>query len=242
MAIQTTSRLQRFRKLGPYLLLGAFLAASALAALIVAADWRISNFAQGRHFDQVNEVSKHRVGLLLGTAPQLADGRANLYFEHRIAAAVELFGAGKVQYILVSGDNGSRGYDEPTAFLERLEREGIPRERIYLDYAGFRTLDSVVRAKEVFGQANFVVISQRFHNERAIYLANHYGIEAQGFNAQAVAGVGGMKMKVREALARCKVFLDLYFGVEPKFLGEAIEIPTTTARPGGEEITVQSPQ
>ena len=101
----------------------------------------------------------------------------------------------------------------------------IPEDKIILDYAGFRTLDSVVRAKEIFGQNSITIISQPFHNERAIYLANNYGIEAIGYNAQDVE-YWKKKLKIhgREYLARVKMFIDLCTGKQPKFLGEKIVI------------------
>ena len=109
-------------------------------------------------------------------------------------------------------------------FKEELVKRGIPEDRIFLDYAGFRTLDSVIRAKEIFGQEEITIISQEFHNERAIYLAGKNDIEAVGFNARDVSRRYGLKVQLREYLARTKVFLDILFEVEPKFLGEKIEI------------------
>ena len=105
-----------------------------------------------------------------------------------------------------------------------LMEKGIPECAITLDYAGFRTLDSVVRAKEIFGQNNITIISQKFHNERAIYLAENHGIKAVGYNAKNVIGRYGIKTKIREYFARTKVFIDIIFGITPKFLGEKIEI------------------
>ncbi len=137
---------------------------------------------------------------------------------------MKLFEEGKIDYILVSGDNGSKYYDEPSDFKEELIRRGIPAAQIYLDYAGFRTLDSVVRAKKIFGQERITIISQKFHNERAIYLAEKNGISAIGFNAKDLSGKYGLKTKVREYLARTKAFIDILFGVEPKFLGKQITI------------------
>ena len=107
-----------------------------------------------------------------------------------------------------------------------LIKKGIPENRIFLDFAGFRTLDSVVRSNKVFGQKSITIISQKFHNERAIYLAEKHGLKAIGFNAEEVVGRSGIKTKIREYFARVKVFVDLLFNVEPKFLGESIEIPT----------------
>ena len=105
-----------------------------------------------------------------------------------------------------------------------LVKNGIPDSLIYLDYAGFRTLDAVVRARDIFGQNSFIVISQKFHNERAVYLARKFGINAFGYNAKEVQAYKGFKTKLRKFFARDKMFLDLFFGVKPKFLGEKITI------------------
>ena len=148
----------------------------------------------------------------------------NLYFKYRIDATVELYKKGKIDFVLISGDNGNKNYDEPTDFKNELIRHGIPENKIFLDFAGFRTLDSVVRCKEIFGQNSITIISQQFHNERAIYLAKNNEIEAVGFNARDVSGRYGLKVKVREYLARTKVFVDILLGVKPKFLGEKVEI------------------
>lgn len=172
----------------------------------------------------VSRVPKVKVGLLLGTSKLLRNGYNNAYFFNRIDAAVALYKSGKIKYILVSGDNGSESYNEPQDMKEELMLRGIPASAIYLDFAGFRTLDSVVRAKKIFGQASYIVISQEFHNERAVFIARKMGIEAYGFNAEDVKAYMGFKTKVREVFARTKVFVDFLFGVEPKFLGEKVEI------------------
>ena len=154
----------------------------------------------------------------------MRSGNINLYFKYRIAATAKLYKAGKIDFVLVSGDNGNKQYDEPTDFKEELMKNGIPEDKIFLDYAGFRTLDSVVRAKKIFGQTKLMIISQEFHNERAIYLAEKNGMEAVGFNAKDVGKRYGIKVKIREIFSRTKVFIDILFRVQPKFLGEAIEI------------------
>lgn len=214
-------------------LLGAALAVSvALPLGIVLVYQQVSRNAAERTFDRVADLPPHRVGLLLGTAPRLVDGRANLYFEHRLEAALELFAAGKIERLLISGDHGTRGYNEPEEFRQRLLAAGVPDEKIHLDYAGFRTLDSVVRAQEVFGQRELLVISQRFHNERAIYLADHFGLQSAGFNARGVGGQAGLKNLLRESLARVKLMLDLVLGVQPRFLGERIELGDRPSLPG----------
>lgn len=191
---------------------------------IFFANYSIGKSAESKVFSETANIEKNKVGLVLGTAKHLKSGHLNLYFKYRIDATVKLYKAGKIEFVLVSGDNGNTEYDEPTDFKEALVERGIPAEKIYLDYAGFRTLDSVVRAKEIFGQEKITIISQQFHNERAIFLAEKKGIDALGFNAQDVSGRYGLKVRLREYLARTKVFIDIVLGVKPKFLGDKIEI------------------
>jgi len=192
--------------------------------LVFTANCSIEKNAENKTFSNASKIKNNKVGLVLGTAKMLQNGRINLYFKYRINATVELYKKGRIDFVLVSGDNGNKEYDEPTDFKNELIKNGIPAHKIFLDYAGFRTLDSVVRAKEIFGQVNITIISQKFHNERAIYLAEKNGISAVGFNAKDVSGKYGLKTKVREYFARTKAYLDIIFGVEPKFLGNKIEI------------------
>lgn len=172
----------------------------------------------------IQKLPNEKVGLLLGTSKILKSGWKNLYFFNRIDAAEQLYKSGKIKYILISGDNSTKDYSEPEDMQAELLKRGIPANKIVLDFAGFRTLDSVVRAKEIFGQNSFIIISQKFHNERAVFLAQHYGIKAYGFNAKDVNKYFGFKTKVREYFARAKVFVDFLLGVEPKFGGEKVEI------------------
>ncbi|REH52351.1 SanA protein [Tenacibaculum gallaicum] len=184
----------------------------------------IENNAEGKLYNSTENISKNKVGLLLGTAKYLSDGRINLYYQFRVEAAVTLFKAQKIDFIVVSGDNGTKNYNEPSEFKDDLIEAGIPENKIFLDYAGFRTLDSVVRVKEIFGQTSVTIISQQFHNERALYLANHYDIDAIGYNARGISGKYAVKVQLREYLARVKVFVDILFNIKPKFLGKPIEI------------------
>lgn len=191
---------------------------------IFGADRLVKKSTSDKVFNMTKEIPYHKVGLLLGTGKILSNGRINLYYKYRIDAAVKLFKSGKISYILVSGDNSTKDYDEPSTIKEDLIKKGIPSHKIYLDYAGFRTLDSVVRCKEIFGQSSFTVISQQFHNERAIYIANQKDIDAIGFNAKDVNIHYGFKTLLREKFARVKMMLDLIFGKKPKFLGDKVEI------------------
>jgi len=192
--------------------------------LIFYSNYTITNSTKNKTFSNLETLQKNKVGLLLGTAKYYKDGGINLYFKYRIDAAVELYKHNKIDFILVSGDNSTQYYNEPITFKNELVKKGIPEEFIFLDYAGFRTLDSVLRAQAIFGQENFTVISQQFHNERAIYLAEKNGINAIGYNATDVDGKNGFKVKFREYFARTKAFLDVVFNVKPKFYGDRIEI------------------
>jgi len=192
--------------------------------IVYFANYSIIKNGENKTYFSVDKIGKNKVGLVLGTSKNLRNGSMNLYFEYRIKATVALYKKGKIDFVLVSGDNGNKNYDEPTDFKEELVKRGIPANKIFLDYAGFRTLDSVVRAKKIFGQDKITIISQQFHNERAIYLAEKHNIKAIGFNAKDVSGRYGIRVKLREYLARTKVFVDIVLGVTPKFLGEEITI------------------
>lgn len=194
--------------------------------LIFGSEWRIAAAAEGRYVNEVNALPEMPVAVVLGTSARLADGRANLFFLPRMEAAAALFKAGRVKTLIVSGDNGTQGYDEPTEMKRVLVQLGIPEAKIICDYAGFRTLDSVVRAKEVFGQQRVIFVSQQFHNARAIYLARAFGIEAWGLNAKDVPVALSMKTFLREKLACVKAVLDVnVLGTQPKFLGEKVAVP-----------------
>jgi len=175
-------------------------------------------------YDDVNNIPKNEVGLLLGTSKYLTSGMENLYYTYRIQAAVELYENKKIDIIIVSGDNSTKEYNEPVMMMNDLVEKGVNKEDIVLDYAGFRTLDSVVRSKEIFEQNKITIISQKFHNERAIFIAMIKDIDAIGYNAKDVNIRYGFKTQVREYLARVKMFFDIAVNKQPKFLGEKILI------------------
>ncbi len=212
------------KKFAKILLACLCLLLASAAALLGYSEWTVSD-ARHYTYDDVDAVPYNRVALVLGTSKYLIGGSPNHYFKYRIKAAAELYNNGKVDYILVSGDNATVQYNEPRQMRRALIQAGIPASAIYSDYAGFRTLDSIVRAKEVFGQARFTVVSQAFHNERAIFIARHFGIEAIGFNALDPSAYQGIRTRVREVFARLMGLLDLYvLDKGPKFLGEPIVI------------------
>jgi SanA protein len=206
---------------------GTFAAICALGLIWIAlASLLVTNTARGRTYADVKAIPARRVGLVLGCSRLLPDGRRNGFFDNRIQAAASLIRAGKVDYLVVSGDNHVPGYDEPQDMKQSLVEAGVPTARIYCDYAGLRTLDSIVRVREIFGQTSITVISQEFHNERAIYIARYRGVDAIGFNAPEVDAYDSFKTKCRELIARANMLLDLFVVHRaPRFLGDKVFIP-----------------
>lgn len=193
--------------------------------MVIGFNYLVSSHTRAFVTNDIHAIDETKVAVLLGTSRYLSNGSKNSYFEYRMDAAARLYKAGKVKYILVSGDNRKKNYNEPVAMQKALMERGVPEEHIILDYAGFRTLDSIVRAREVFGQKEFIVVSQQFHNERAVYIARHKGMDAYGYNARDVEVAAGFRTRLREMLARTKMMLDLYIlHTEPHFLGEEIKI------------------
>lgn len=211
-----------------------------VAALFFIDRW-VSYQAKDQLYTQQSEVKQFDVAVVLGTSKYL--GKVlNEYYTHRINAAISLYKNKNVENFLLSGDNAHRSYNEPWTMKRDLLKAGIPDEKIYLDYAGFRTLDSIVRAKEIFGTDNFLIISQKFHCERALFIANSHDINAKCFAVPDPSGHSGLKVRVREVFARAKAVLDLYItNAQPKFLGpkepiitdeqdaQALALPTSSA-------------
>ena len=193
-------------------------------AVIVCANYAVRHTAKAFIYQNIDSIPQNKAGLLLGTSKLLRSGLPNQYFQNRIQATVDLYKAGKIEVVVISGDNSRKGYNEPEDMKSELMLRGIPEDKIYLDYAGFRTLDSVVCMEKIFGQKSFTIISQKFHNQRAIYIAHAKGLQVVGYNAEDVNAYSGFKTQLREKFARVKLFLDLWTGKNPKFLGEPVII------------------
>lgn len=194
-------------------------------ASVLAARVLIARAARDKTYSDVSLIPHRRVALVLGCPKRLYGGWSNPFFENRMTAAAELYHSGKVDFLVVSGDNHIQSYDEPLDMKNTLVEMGVPKDRIYLDYAGLRTLDSVVRVKQIFLQDNVTIVSQNFHNQRAIFLASHHGIDAIGFDAPDVAPPYGFKTLVREQFAKVKAVLDVYvLHTQPHFLGGRIMV------------------
>ena len=179
--------------------------------------------ARGLTYDEIAQIPKIEVGLVLGTSKSTVRGVKNPYFSYRMQAAYALFKAQKIDRILVSGDNREPNYNEPFYMKHALIQLGVPANRIIGDRGGLRTLDSVIRAKSVFGQDSIIIISQPFQNERAVFIAKHKGIYAIGYNAKSIDE--NYQMRLRECLARTKAVLDIYvLDTKPEYLERPVEI------------------
>ncbi len=185
-------------------------------------DRYMDHAARDRIYTDVKTVPYKKAALLLGTAKYIARGKKNYFYVYRIRAAAALWKAGKVDAIVVSGDNASKYYNETIRMENDLVKAGVPKKYITADYAGFRTLDSIVRAEAVFDLEDYIIISQKFHLERALFIAKAKGQKVIGFAAKELEGTkAARKMQMREYLARVKAFLDVYvLGTEPKFYGK----------------------
>lgn len=198
-----------------------------ISGIVFWSNAEVENSSSNLIFKSLKDLPKARVGLLLGTSKYNRGGGANLFFRYRIDAAISLFQSHKIDYILVSGDNRTLAYNEPRDMRKALLARGIPDTAIYMDFAGLRTFDSVVRCKKVFGQSAFIIISQEFHLSRALFIAQHAGIYAIGYAAKNVPDAYSIKTSIREYFARTKAILDIFiFPTKPRFLGDSVQIGT----------------
>ena len=191
----------------------AILTTTCLALMLICNQIVVNN-AKGKTFSEIDSIKYNKVGLLLGTTPQARIGRiTNYFFIYRIDAAEELYRAGKIEKILISGDENSLdGVNEPECMRDSLVARGVPASDIILDGKGYRTINSIINANKVFGLKSFTIISQEFHNERALYQAEHLGLDVEdllAYNAQMPKSRRAYLTTIREYFARVKMFLDL---------------------------------
>jgi SanA protein len=195
---------------------------SVIVLALVTIDMYISKQAESDLYQSSIKIPEKKAALVLGTAKYMVGGGKNYFYTYRIRAAVELFKAGKVKAIVVSGDNSTKYYNETSKMQKDLIKAGIPSRYITLDPLGVRTLDSVVRAEAIFDLKDYIIVSQKFHLERALFIAKAKGQKVIGFMAKDIPGTkAAYRMKAREYLARAKAFLDVYIlQTTPKFDGK----------------------
>ena len=200
-----------------------------IVAFVAAANLWMVHAARPYIYADVATVPRNEVALVLGTGPFTAKGNTNLHFVVRVTAAAALLKSGKVKHLLLSGDNHIRGYDEPTEMKNALLKLGVPESAMTLDYAGLRTLDSMERARKIFGQTKLTIITEDFHAARSVFLARHFGIEPVLFCAEKLPPMWTRNMRVREMAARVWALFDVYVWRRgARHLGEQIQIRVTT--------------
>lgn len=207
------------KKLFKILLFFSLIAIAGIVLLDRWISWKTAPYI----YENVEQLPEKEVGVVLGTAKYLRVGGINPYYQYRIDGATELYRAKKISFLLLSGDNAQRNYNEPITMRRDLVKAGVPRANIVLDYAGFRTLDSIIRVRKVFDTNNFTIITQRFHCERALFIAMHLGIEAQCYAVPSPETIG---VRIREFFARLGAITDLYIlDSQPRFLGPQVPMP-----------------
>lgn len=199
----------------------AVTAAGLFAVACVAANAWVIGASRAHVYKNIDHLPHNRVALVLGTSPWTRHGNKNLLFSHRIKGAAELYKAGKVEHLLLSGANPDETYNEPREMYQALLEAGVPPEAMTLDFAGLRTLDSIVRAHKVFGLERFTIVSQRYHDFRAVFIARKKGIDAVAYSRPEEDRRQPLRTEAREFLARIRALLDLYLlNAQPRFLGE----------------------
>jgi SanA protein len=196
----------------------------AVVGTMVGAWWWLDSEAKPYATDRIDAAQSADVALVLGAAPFLDDGRPNRFFEYRLDAAADLFRAGKVKYLLASGDSIHPSYDETTAMKRGLVKRGVPAEAIYRDTAGVRTLDSVLRARDLYGQSRLVIVSQDYHVRRAVWLARQHGIEAYGLDAHNVSPFDALDSWARQFPSALKAVLDIWTGSVAQYRGKPVRV------------------
>lgn len=200
-------------------------------ALVIGCNVWVIRSTEDKVFSHYEQLPDCHVALVLGTSKYSRSGRPNLFFKYRIDAAAHLYKLHKANYFIASGDNSVSYYNEPQDMKKALVLQGIPADHITLDYAGFRTFDSVVRSKKIFGQDSIIIVTQEFHCYRALFISNYYGMHAVAFATGGVPEGHSPWTLFREYLARCKAVIDLYvLRKKPKFLGKTIKIELDSTR------------
>ena len=197
------------------IVLGIALLTIACIIMLMVCNQLVVNNAKGKTFSEIDSIEYRKVGLLLGTTPQSRITKTtNYFFIYRIDAAERLYKAGMIEKILVSGDEHSLdGVNEPECMRDSLVARGIPASTIILDGKGYRTINSVINARKIYGLTSFTIISQEFHNERALYQAEHLGlglVDIQAFNAKNPNSTRALITYIREYFARVKMLWDIY--------------------------------
>ncbi|WP_185873276.1 SanA/YdcF family protein [Blattabacterium cuenoti] len=190
-----------------------------IISIVIFSYFLISFTSRNKNYDSIEKIPYNNFGIVLGTSKYLHGGGVNYYFKSRMDAIQLLFYKKKIQYIIVSGDNKEENYNEPKMMKIELIKRGIPSNIIYEDLYGINTMNSIIRAYKIFHQKKFTIVSQKFHNERAIFFGKYLGLDVVAFNAKNLTTYSS-KIYFREIFSRIKIFLRIFFHLElyKKFL------------------------
>lgn len=217
---------QKKRKIVIRLLIIFGAAAAALIAAFIIINAIVVGEADAYVYgiDELDSIEKADCVLVLG-ALVYSEDRLSLVLRDRVDYAIEIYNAGKADKLLFSGDHGQTDYDEVNAMMDYAISKGVPKEDIFLDHAGFSTYESMYRARDVFCVKSVIIVTQKFHVSRAVYIARALGLDAVGVNSDPRVYTKAAFDAIRESLARVKDFFSVnVFLPEPKYLGDAIPI------------------
>ncbi len=218
--------LSRYRR-AIWLSLAAFV---LLIAFILAANFWVIRRTRDGIITRAAALPQNDVTMILGTSRTVRGHWVNPFFEGRMNAAAELYREGKTRHFLVSGDNGHEGYDEPTWMRDALVTRGVPASAITMDFAGFRTRDSMARAKAVFGLQRFTIVTDDFHEPRAIFLARSYGLDVVGYPSASIPFERSKMTRARELISRTVACLEVYvLHTKARYYGPKVEIQLAAA-------------
>ncbi|WGE70525.1 YdcF family protein [Actinobacillus equuli subsp. haemolyticus] len=187
-----------------------------LTLFVLVIDGATGVYVKDSIYTDIEKLPKYNDAVVLGTSKYYSKGSPNLYYKYRLEAAMTLLKRGKVKNLLVSGDNKTPYYNEPKVMQNDLRRMGVQKELIKQDFAGYRTLDSIVRAREVYQLEPFVIVTQQFHCERALFIAKYHHIDAVCFAAKYPEG--HIKVRIREFFARLGMLWDFLMDTQPETL------------------------
>lgn len=200
----------------------------ACVGLVLAANLWVLAVTDDRIEDDLMLCAAEPVGIVFGTSYWSRGGGRNPYYVARLGAAARLFRMERVEHLLLSGDNRTRYYNEPVTMWRDLREVNVPDADMTLDYAGFSTFDTLVRARKVFGADRVLLITQDWHLPRALYIANAVGLDARGCAVPSRSVAGVWQLRMREWLARVAMLGDLYLWQrEPYFLGPRVPLPVS---------------
>ncbi len=197
-----------------YIFRFTFLILETVILLMILANFWVYSVTEGKTYSRISKIPPREVALVLGTSPKMKSGVANPYFTYRMDATALLYHHGKIKKIIVSGEK-SKGYDEPEAMKKFLIYQGgIPEDIIIKDPKGFKTRESILRCKNEFKQKNVIIVSQGFHNLRALFFARNIGMNALGFDAHDVTkNESYYRNHTREFFARVQAVIYYIFGI-----------------------------